>query len=975
MIADPPGDPLAAPANDSASEVSSPETRRQACSLSGALRSTWASFTCLAVAVVGFAGAWARGALLIDGPGIAIYVRLALHHLVANGRVSYWIPEMWTGTPAWALGPSFPVLALVPLAALVGSVTAVKVAILALQIAGAWGAWVLARSLWDDGPAAFLAGLVYGLNPIVISHGALAGSETSMGVIAAAPWLVWSLRRGLRGEGTRYLVAAGLVSAFAVLQEAEFAYGLAALCACLVAMEVGRIRQALSDASARRLAGRAALVVAVCLGSIAHWLLPFLSLHQWFVLSPRPLVEADLVRGIGNTVGRELGIFLHRTTLDGVVTPDRGGLVASVFYLGRVPAAFTALTAVLVARRREERTLTAVLLASAAGLWMSTGAVSLAAGGPVLRRNVLGLLLAGLVAGLIVGGFLRRLELRRATLPLAIAVACSLFLAPYASPFILLRGVVPLLSSIRFPRFYILAVLGVALGTAWPVAHFRRWFLAGHHRTAKALAGALAVVVAAAVMADVWPYRSFYRLKPPPSAAAYRQAETTLAQRPMGARIAIGSVDPRIVSTLLDKGAELSSGWPHPVAGVQVWRLTVGALLGGPPGYSNRALGLSATAYSIREIPIRQGTASQAVAHVNVLANPTNLPLVRTYDQALGVQDPSIAAELAVAMAHRNVGTVVGGPAVSRSLGRLAFAAPVPARACSDHSMTRPLGGLVREVDIACALRPWLEAGVGGQELFGLDKTPGASFTAKSNGLRGVSVWFFDPPGDAELVLREVAPNGAPGPEVVRTKVSNVDENGLTEFRFDPIADSAGKRYVYDVECPTCYTELEPQTVASVAPNGSGNLLLNGSLDSKHLAAFAPVYDRASPAQPSATRVDTRRPAPDRWQIRTSGGRPTLLVVSEAYFPGWRARVDGHSVRVLQADGAFIGVLLEPGEHQIVLEYPTPTAAIVGRMITAVTLIGLIIAGLGSRARRRRHALEVGPPSVEPSGKDALGAG
>ncbi|HEX7276479.1 MAG TPA: hypothetical protein VF244_03830, partial [Acidimicrobiales bacterium] len=272
------------------------------------------SVTALLTAVLAaFSGLWTQGALLIDGPGIALYVRLATDYVQAIGRVPYWVPEMWSGAPVWALAPSLPAMLLVPVASVFGPAVAVKAAIVAFQVIGGVGAYVLARSIWGRSPANLVAALVYTLHPFVISHGALAGAETASGVLAALPWLVWSLRLGLRGEGTRYVVAAGFLAGFSVIHQAELAYGLLILCVLLVVAEAGRLRSLESSVPVRRVLGRAAGVGGLALALAAHWLLPFAALGKWFVLSPPELVKGELYNGIGASVGREIGIFFSRT--------------------------------------------------------------------------------------------------------------------------------------------------------------------------------------------------------------------------------------------------------------------------------------------------------------------------------------------------------------------------------------------------------------------------------------------------------------------------------------------------------------------------------------------------------------------------------------------------------------------------------------------------------------------------------------
>src|SRR5205823_4890026 len=105
------------------------------------------------------------------------------------------------------------------------------------------------------------------------------------------------------------------------------------------------------------------------------------------------------------------------------------------------------------------------------------------------------------------------------------------------------------------------------------------------------------LLLLAAFLVDVHPYRSFYRVRPPDGDAAYRQAADNLAAVGSDFRVATAQFgDPRLSSSLLKSGFELSVGWPHPIAARDAWRLTGEAIIG-PPFYREKALGLSATAY------------------------------------------------------------------------------------------------------------------------------------------------------------------------------------------------------------------------------------------------------------------------------------------------------------------------------------------------------------------------------------------
>lgn len=52
---------------------------------------------------------------------------------------------------------------------------------------------------------------------------------------------------------------------------------------------------------------------------------------------------------------------------------------------------------------------------------------------------------------------------------------------------------------------------------------------------------------------------------------------------------------------------------------------------------------------------------------------------------------------------------------------------------------------------------------------------------------------------------------------------------------------------------------------------------------------------------------------PNRFSVRTPVSRPSLLVVSESWYPDWIAKVNGLRHQVWQVDGGLMGVYLDPG--------------------------------------------------------------
>jgi hypothetical protein len=79
-----------------------------------------------------------------------------------------------------------------------------------------------------------------------------------------------------------------------------------------------------------------------------------------------------------------------------------------------------------------------------------------------------------------------------------------------------------------------------------------------------------------------------------------------------------------------------------------------------------------------------------------------------------------------------------------------------------------------------------------------------------------------------------------------------------------------------------------------------------------------------------------------------------ILVLSEIYFPGWNAYVDGQATHIYRADWSLRALVVDQGEHKIELRYE-PTSFFHGAAISLSTL-GLCIAGLVILYVRNRKA-------------------
>jgi hypothetical protein len=88
----------------------------------------------------------------------------------------------------------------------------------------------------------------------------------------------------------------------------------------------------------------------------------------------------------------------------------------------------------------------------------------------------------------------------------------------------------------------------------------------------------------------------------------------------------------------------------------------------------------------------------------------------------------------------------------------------------------------------------------------------------------------------------------------------------------------------------------------------------------------------------------------DGMALDVTTASPGLLVLSEMYYPGWKATVNGKPVEILPVDGALRGVAVTTGMNRVELEY-APKSFRAGAAAGVLTL--LFISGLWISTRRR----------------------
>jgi hypothetical protein len=77
---------------------------------------------------------------------------------------------------------------------------------------------------------------------------------------------------------------------------------------------------------------------------------------------------------------------------------------------------------------------------------------------------------------------------------------------------------------------------------------------------------------------------------------------------------------------------------------------------------------------------------------------------------------------------------------------------------------------------------------------------------------------------------------------------------------------------------------------------------------------------------------------PEQVVIETNGESAGWLVLTDAWYPGWRATVDGVPVEIVRADMLFRAVPVPAGRHRVEFVY-TPASLPIGTAISMVTLV------------------------------------
>ena len=147
-------------------------------------------------------------------------------------------------------------------------------------------------------------------------------------------------------------------------------------------------------------------------------------------------------------------------------------------------------------------------------------------------------------------------------------------------------------------------------------------------------------------------------------------------------------------------------------------------------------------------------------------------------------------------------------------------------------------------------------------------------------------------------------------------------------------------------------------------PEEALKLLSSGDVNPRETALLKDSSPKlARPEDPSEDRASVTNYEANDIELKTSTSARGLLVLSEVYYPAWKAYVDDQPVQTYQADQLLRAVPIPAGEHTVELRYESPylTIGIAISLAAIVVLILLIAAGV----QRRRGAFGSGKPTAK----------
>jgi hypothetical protein len=162
--------------------------------------------------------------------------------------------------------------------------------------------------------------------------------------------------------------------------------------------------------------------------------------------------------------------------------------------------------------------------------------------------------------------------------------------------------------------------------------------------------------------------------------------------------------------------------------------------------------------------------------------------------------------------------------------------------------------------------------------------------------------------------------------------------------------DPGGPINLHQLADPRPFARLVFRHWIEADDNAALGILAEPSYDARN-SVILPAQPRIDlPAQPpSDATAEVMTFTPERIVITTRSSAPGILSISQIYYPGWQAMIEGSNVEIMRADTALMAVSVPAGEHTIQLIYD-PVSYKLGALVSILTLIFIGILGVSGLA-------------------------
>lgn len=166
--------------------------------------------------------------------------------------------------------------------------------------------------------------------------------------------------------------------------------------------------------------------------------------------------------------------------------------------------------------------------------------------------------------------------------------------------------------------------------------------------------------------------------------------------------------------------------------------------------------------------------------------------------------------------------------------------------------------------------------------------------------------------------------------------------------------DGRWKVYENPTACPRAWVVYNVATEPSFEKVLS--LIMEPHFDPLRLAFVSePVPGLEGGKDQAPAEVGFLRYGADGFELRVRSSKRGLLVLSEIYYPGWKATVNSEVAHVYKVNGIFRGVAVPAGKSQVKFRY-APRSVLMGAALTIGTFLGVLIFGAVVCLRDRRPA-------------------